>query len=242
MLLIARAHERHDLSSLRRVTYGTEPMPASTLAALERALPGAQLKQTYGLTELGVLPTRSRDSGSLWLELGGVGCQTRVVDGVLWVRSETAMLGYLNAPSPFHGDGWYNTQDAVEVDGRFVRVVGRVTELINVGGQKVYPSEVESTLLEMDNVCDATVWGEPSAVTGQVVAARVTLLDPEDAGALERRMHRFCRDRLAPYKVPAVVDVVQGHHHGPRFKKVRPGRTDGVAVPRASGLSIEEGA
>ncbi len=90
------------------------------------------------------------------------------------------MLGYLNAPSPFDEDGWYNTHDVVEVDGPYIRILGRTTELINVGGQKVYPSEVESALLEMDNVREATVWGEPNPVTGQVVAARVTLARPED--------------------------------------------------------------
>ena len=231
MLLISRVHERYVLSSLRLITYGTEPMPASTLDTLQRAFPGACLKQTYGLTELGVLPTRSRGSGSLWLELGGIGCQARVVDGVLWLRSETAMLGYLNAPSPFDEDGWYNTHDAVEVDGPYIRILGRTTELINVGGQKVYPSEVESALLEMDEVCEATVWGEDNPVTGQVVAARLTLARPEDQPSLERRLQAFCRGRLAPYKIPVVVEIVEGEHHGQRFKKVRPG----AAVMAATG-------
>jgi len=232
MLVISRGHERYDLSSLRLITYGTEPMPASTLESLRRAFPWVTLKQTYGLTELGVLPTRSRASGSLWLEVGGRGCQARIVDGVLWVRSDTAMLGYLNAPSPFDEDGWYNTHDAVEVDGLYVKILGRTTELINVGGQKVYPSEVETVLLEMDNICEATVWGEANSVTGQVVATRVTLALAEDQDSLERRIVRFCRGRLAPYKIPVVVEVVAGHHHGQRFKKIRPGATEDASLAR----------
>jgi acyl-CoA synthetase (AMP-forming)/AMP-acid ligase II len=222
MLVISRIFERYDLSSLRLVTYGTEPMPPSTLETLRRALPGVRFKQTYGLTELGVLPTRSRASDSLWLELGGVGCETRVVDGVLWIRSETAMLGYLDAPTPFDADGWYNTQDAVEIDGPYIRVLGRATDLINVGGQKVYPSEVESVLLEMSNVREATVWGEPNPVTGQVVVARVSLVRPEAEAALERRVYSFCRGRLAPYKIPVHVEIADDLQHGLRFKKVRP--------------------
>jgi len=228
MLLMSRVRERYDLASLRLITYGTEPMPSSTLQALRNAFVGVGLKQTYGLTELGVLPTRSRSPDSLWLELGGMGCDVRVVDGVLWVRSDTAMLGYLNAPSPFDEDGWYNTHDAVEVDGPYIRILGRTNELINVGGQKVYPSEVESTLLELDNICDATVRGEANAVTGQVVVARVSLARPEDQESLERRIHRFCRSRLAPYKVPVAVEIVEGDHHSHRFKKVRDGAT-GIA-------------
>jgi acyl-coenzyme A synthetase/AMP-(fatty) acid ligase len=232
MLIISRMHERHDCSSLRLITYGTEPMPTTTLHAVHRAFPGVRLKQTYGLTELGVLPTRSRASGSLWLEVGGVGCEARVVDGVLWVRSQTAMLGYLNAPSPFDADGWYNTQDMVDVDGPYIRILGRTTELINVGGQKVYPAEVESALLELDNVCEATVWGEANPVTGQVVAARVTLAQPEDQESFERRLHRFCRERLAAYKIPLIVEIVAGGHHGQRFKKIRPLPTGGGPLGR----------
>jgi acyl-CoA synthetase (AMP-forming)/AMP-acid ligase II len=222
MLLMSRVHERHDLSSLRLVTYGTEPMAASTLEALARAFPWVRFKQTYGLTELGVLPTRSRSPGSLWLMVGGLGCEARVVDGVLWLRSATAMLGYLDAPTPFDAEGWYNTQDAVEEDGPYIRVLGRTTDVINVGGQKVYPSEVESVLLEMDDVADATVWGEPNPVTGALVVARLTLARPESQASVERRIHAFCRGRLAPYKVPACVEIVDGEQHGPRFKKLRP--------------------
>ena len=58
-------------------------------------------------------------------------------------------------------------------DGRYIRILGRTSDLINVGGQKVYPAEVENVLLEMDNVEEATVWGRPNPVTGQIVAAAV---------------------------------------------------------------------
>jgi len=219
MLAISGLHRRHDLSSLRLITYGTEPMPLATLRGLKEIFPNVQFKQTYGLSELGVLPTRSRAPDSLWLEIG---CDTRVVDGHLWIRSDTAMLGYLNLPSPFDAEGWYNTGDAVEVDGRFLRILGRDSDLINVGGQKVYPAEVEDTLLALDNVRDATAWGEANPVTGQAVAARVSLSAPEDEATFERRLYEFCRGRLEPYKIPAVVEIVTDAHHSERFKKVRP--------------------
>ncbi len=225
MLVLSGAYRRYDLSSLQMITYGTETMPASTFDALSAALPGVRCKQTYGLSELGVLPTRSKREHCQWLRLGGLGCEIRIVDSVLWIRSQTAMMGYLNAPSPFDEDGWFNTEDAVETNGSYVRILGRTSDLINVGGQKLYPAEVESVLLEMDNVRDATVWGHASPVTGQVVAARLSLAQPEDQDALERRIYLFCRDRLADYKVPLYVEVVDGDHHGDRFKKIRPAET-----------------
>src|SRR5512139_2520817 len=125
LLLIADAIQRYDLSCLKVITYGTEPMPPSTLAVIREAVPWVQFKQTYGLSELGILPTRSRDSGSVWLKLANTGYEHKIVDGVLWIRSPSAMLGYLNATSPFDADGWFNTQDLVERDGEYIHILGR---------------------------------------------------------------------------------------------------------------------
>ena len=221
LLLIADAIRRHDLSSLKVITYGTEPMPPSTLADIREALPWVQFKQTYGLSELGILPTRSRESGSVWLKLGSTGFEHKIVDGVLWIRSPCAMLGYLNASSPFDTDGWFNTQDLVERDGEYIRILGRKSELINVGGEKVHPTEIENVLLQLDNVKDVTVRGQPNPITGEVVTAKITPLVPEEPDALKRRVREFCRTRLERYKMPAVIDVVVEDHYGARFKKSR---------------------
>jgi long-chain acyl-CoA synthetase len=221
MLLIAEATKRHDLTALEIITYGTEPMPASTLAAVREALPWVRLKQTYGLSELGILPTQSQSSSSLWLKLGQAGFEHRIVDRVLWIRSELAMLGYLNAPSPFDAEGWFNTQDLVEVDGEYLRILGRRSELINIGGEKVHPTEIEDVLLQLDNVKDVTVSGKPNPITGEIVAARITPLRPEDPEILRRRVRKFCQERLERYKMPAVIEIVGDDHHGARFKKSR---------------------
>jgi acyl-CoA synthetase (AMP-forming)/AMP-acid ligase II len=233
MLLISGAIGRHDLKSLEVITYGTEPMPASTLAAVRESLPWVRLKQTYGLSELGILPTVSRESGSLWLKLGAGGFEHKIVDGVLWIRSGMAMLGYLNAPSPFDVDGWFNTQDLVEVDGDFIRILGRRSEVINVAGEKVHPTEVEDVLLQLDNVSDVTVSARANPVTGQVVAAKITLLRPEEPEAFKRRLRMFCRDRIDRYKTPALIEIVAEAHHGERFKKAR----NGVAAVADGGLT-----
>jgi acyl-CoA synthetase (AMP-forming)/AMP-acid ligase II len=135
------------------------------------------------------------------------------------------MLGYLNAPSPFDAGGWFNTQDLVEVDGDFIRILGRKSELINVAGEKVHPAEVEDVLLQLDNVGDATVSAKANPVTGQVVAAKVTLMRPEDPEAFKRRLRAFCRDRLDRYKTPALIEIVAEAHHGERFKKSRSAAT-----------------
>jgi len=221
MLLISGAYAHHDLSSLELVTYGTEPMPLGVLKRLNEALPGVRLKQTYGLSELGILSTKSRGNDSLWVKLGGDGFDHSIRDGVLWVRSDMAMLGYLNAPAPFDENGYFNTQDAVEVDGDYVRILGRKSEIINVGGEKVYPSEVENVLLELPFVGDATVSGRRNHVTGQVVTALVKLTERLDAREVAERVRAHCRGRLEAYKVPLLVEVSDDDQHSDRFKKIR---------------------
>lgn len=221
MVLISGTYERYPTPALELITYGTEPMPPHTLRQLKTALPHVRLKQTYGLSELGILPTRSKSDDTVWLQLGGAGFEHKIIDGILWIRSDTAMLGYLNALAAFDGDGFFNTQDVVEIDGDYIRILGRRSEIINVGGEKVYPSEVESVLLEVANVAEATVSGRASPVTGMVVKATIQLARPEEKHSVIRRVREHCRERLEPYKVPAVIEVSNARQHSERFKKIR---------------------
>lgn len=221
LLLLSEAYRRYDLSSLELVTYGTEVMPESTLRRFREALPHVRLLQTYGLSEVGILRSKSKSSDSLWVKVGGEGFQTRVVDGLLEIKAESAMLGYLNHESPFTDDGWFKTGDAVEVDGEYIRILGRRSELINVGGEKVYPAEVESVLQQMSGVEDVTVGSAPNPITGHMVVARVKLAADETPAEFRKRMHVFCRERLPRYAIPQKLELVDAAMHGPRFKKMR---------------------
>jgi acyl-CoA synthetase (AMP-forming)/AMP-acid ligase II len=131
------------------------------------------------------------------------------------------MLGYLNAPDLFDADGWLNTQDAVEVDGEYLRILGRASDLINVGGQKVYPAEVENLLLQLDNVEEVAVFGKAHPMMGSVVAARFNLKEPEPLDLFKRRMNAFCRERMAKFQIPVYVELATSDQFGVRFKKLR---------------------
>jgi acyl-CoA synthetase (AMP-forming)/AMP-acid ligase II len=221
LLLLSGEHERRDLSSLQLITYGTEAMPESTLRKVADAFPRATLQQTYGLTEVGILRSQSRGSNSLWVRVGGEGYETKVIDGRLWIRAESAMLGYLNAPSPFDEEGFLDTGDRVEVDGDWLRILGRESEIINVGGNKVYPAEIEDALLEIPGVRDVAVHGEPNPITGNVVVATVVLEQDEPAAAFKVRMRQALKDRLPAWKIPARVTLAAGPLHSSRFKRMR---------------------
>src|SRR5207237_5259122 len=113
--------------------------PDITRAGVLSSVPEANPLQTYVPSALGILRSQSREPGSLWMRVGGEGFETKIVDGRLYIRAHSAMLGYLNAPSPFDADGFFDTGDLVELDGEWIRIIGRHTEVINVGGNKVFP-------------------------------------------------------------------------------------------------------
>ena len=224
LLLLSRAYEGRDLSSLRLITYGSEPMPSTTLAALRNVFPNVELRQTYGLIELGVLRAKSMSSDSLFVKVGGEGYDLRVVDGILQIKADAAMLGYLNAPSPFTEDGYFITGDRVEQEGDYLRFLGRDSELINVGGQKVFPAEVEAVLLECEMVGEVVVYGQPNPITGKIVCADVQLRGARDESEARRTIKKFCAQRLEPFKVPVKIRFVESGLTSDRLKRLRIGR------------------
>ena len=221
LILVSQAYQKYDLSSLKMVTYGTEVMPESTLKRFHELFPDLKLLQTYGLSEVGILRSKSKSSDSLFVKVGGEGFETRIVDGMLEIKARSAMLGYLNAPSPFTEDGWFITGDAVETDGEYIKILGRKSEIINVGGEKVYPAEVESILQTMDDVEEVIVTSEPHPMTGQIVVTRVKLSSNESLAEFRKRMREFCKGKLTRFKIPQKVELVETNLHGERFKKMR---------------------
>lgn len=221
MILLSHAYERYDLSSLKMITYGTEPMPESTLKSLHKILPNVRLKQTYGLSEVGIMSTKSESSDSLYMKLGGEGFETKIEDDILYIRAKSAMIGYLNAPSPFDEDGWFNTKDKVELKGDYMKILGRTTDLINVGGEKVYPNEVESILLSVEGVRDVFVYGEDNPITGKMVIADVCVDSENNNREFVKMLRRYSRDHLESFKRPTSYRLTDEPFYGERFKKKR---------------------
>lgn len=221
MLILSEAHSDFDLSSLQIISYGTEPMLTTTLQRLKTIFPSVKLLQTYGLIELGVLKSKSEHDESLWVKLGGTGYELRVIDGLLEIKAESAMLGYLNAPSPFTEDGWFKTGDAVEVQGDYLKILGRKSELINVGGEKVYPTEVETVIQDIPNVAEVTVFGEKNPIMGMIVVAKIRLLEEEDKRNFSSKLKTYCRSRLENYKIPVKIIITNEVQYGDRLKKTR---------------------
>ena len=100
-------------------------------------------------------------------------------------------------------------------------IKGRRSEIINVGGQKVYPAEVESVILQMEGVLDAAVSGEKNPILGNIVTAKVHLASDETVKDFTKRMKLFCKDKLQSYQIPQKVTIMQQDFTNARFKKIR---------------------
>jgi fatty-acyl-CoA synthase len=223
------AFGRHDLRSLRTGSIGAAPVPVEIMRKIidpERGL-GMDAQVVYGLTEAtgGTHWTRSGDA--IEKRVATVGVRTseiedRVVDpvtgrelpageeGELCVKGPTLMLGYYNKPQATAEkirDGWLHTGDmAVKDADGYVRITGRLTDMIIVGGFNTYPAEIENFFLRHPKVLDISIVGVPDPVMGEAVMAFVipkegTTLEPDEIVA-------FGRGKIANFKVPKYVEIV----------------------------------
>ena len=223
LILIGKSYEKYDLSSLRMITYGTETMPEGLLSRLKSAFAKVKFLQTFGTSETGIAATSSKSSDSTFMKIDDENLEYKIVDGELWLKSKTRILGYLNAEmDSFTDDGWFKTGDlAQQSEDGFIKIIGRSKEIINVGGQKVLPCEVESVLLEMKEIQDCLVYAEKNAITNQSVCCDVVLKPGVDANGIKILVRKFCKDKLDNFKIPVKVNVVQKTEFTQRFKKIR---------------------
>jgi acyl-coenzyme A synthetase/AMP-(fatty) acid ligase len=222
-LLLSDVLNRYDLSSLRMITYGTETMPESLLQRVKASFPRVKLLQTFGTSETGIAQVTSRSSRSLDIKIDDPNTEYKIIDGELWLKSQTQIIGYLNASMvSFSNDGWFCTGDLVEQsDDGYLKIIGRTKEVINVGGEKVLPIEVESFLLSIEGVNDCLVYAKSNAITGQAVAVDIVSDKSVDKKLLKQTVRKQCFTHLARFKIPTKIHFVEQLCVGNRFKKMR---------------------
>lgn len=219
LLLLSGAWREHDLSSLRIIGFGAERMPETVLRRLREVFPQVTLQQKFGTSETNAVRTVNRPDNPSWIRIEDPAVQWKIVDGELWLHTPSRILGYLNAGNDrLEADGWYRTGDLVEERDGYFRVIGRRESMINVGGEKVLPGEVETVIRQILEVADCRVFGEPNAILGQAVAAEVVWQGETSDDAI-RRIRRHCRTHLAPHKVPVKVRLVEQIALSDRYKR-----------------------
>jgi acyl-coenzyme A synthetase/AMP-(fatty) acid ligase len=200
----------------RYVRLSGEIAGQAVLDNLRAAYPQAGLGHAYASTEAGVGFEVNDGLEGFPADFLGVGkgdVEIAVTDGVLRLRSPRTASGYIGAGAAplLNAEGFVDTGDMVELRGQRYHFVGRKDGVINVGGLKVHPEEVEAAINRHAGVSGSLVKARKSPITGAIVVADVVLKagGAGEAGpALEREIIALCRRDLAPYKVPATIRFV----------------------------------
>lgn len=203
LLMIDESFDSSKLKSLKLITYGTERMSEIILNKLNTSLPKVKLLQTFGTSETGILKTQSKSSDSLFFKIVDDEKEYKIVGDELFLRSKTQVNGYVNHNNDsFLNDGWYATGDIVQTDGEgYIKIIGRKNKLINVGGLKVLPKEIEDVINSVDGVDDSTVYSETNNIVGNIVCAKI-FTQFENTKELKSEIKSVCRKNLDKFKVP----------------------------------------
>lgn len=210
-----------DLSSLKIVTLGSEPVSKGLLKRTKKVFPEARIIQKYGTSEFGSPRTKTRPDDPSWLYMKSEFFDIKVIDDILWVKSDTTMLGYLNQKDQPFNDNWYCTGDRVETDGKWVRILGRDSDIINVGGEKVFPAEVESVILELDYIEECLAHGEKNPFLGNIVCVMIKINKISSKTEIIKKVRKHCLSKLERYKVPVKIKISIKNLVNERQKKIR---------------------
>jgi acyl-CoA synthetase (AMP-forming)/AMP-acid ligase II/acetyltransferase-like isoleucine patch superfamily enzyme/acyl carrier protein len=226
---------RHPLRFIRSCSAS---LPPSVMAELERVFAAPAL-EAYGMTEAShqmttnPLPPAERKPGSVGVATGP---DVAIMDekgslldrgdiGEIVIRGPSVTRGYENNPEANESafvNGWFRTGDQgfLDEDG-YLSITGRIKEIINRGGEKIAPREVDEVLLEHPAVAQAVTFAVPHSTLGEDVAAAVVL--QEGASATEEELRETVANRLAPFKIPSRVVIVDEVPKGPTGKLQRSG-------------------
>ena len=215
--------ETYALDSLRWIAMMGTTVPVSLMDKFHRQFPSTTVIQGYGLTETNgpftIVPLDKADSkkGSVGIPIPKA--EVRVVDdggrelplgqaGEIVVRGPMVMKLYHNDPDSTREriqDGWLCTGDVGRFDGDgFLYHLGRKDDMMIIGGLNVFPAEIENVLKQNPLVADAAVVGVPDTDRGEIIKAFVVLTD--SSKLTEKEISSFCRERLASYKLPKLVE------------------------------------
>ena len=214
--------EKRNVKSIRICLSGAAPLPVEVAKRFEE-ITGARLLEGYGLSEASPV-THSNPvlgpikKGSIGMPLPSV--EAKVVDeegkevplgevGELIVKGPNVMKGYWNRPEETQKalkDGWLFTGDLARMDeDGYFSIVDRKKDMIIAGGYNIYPREVEEVLYQHEAVQEAAVVGVPDPYRGETVAAFIVLKGDYRGKVMEKDIEAFCRENLAAYKVPRII-------------------------------------
>lgn len=199
---------------LKQVTLGGEIADQAIIDTLKFQFPGAVIVHIYASTEAGVgFSVRDKRAGfpSVWLEEGPRDVDLKVSElGTLLLRSKIRTQRYFGLDEEIiEEDGWIDTGDMVDIVEDRVFFLGRLNGSINIGGNKVFPEEVETFIGSLKEVSTVAIFPRKSSITGSLIEAHVVPKNKSiDKSELKKKIKSHCRGGLADFKVPAFIRIV----------------------------------
>ncbi|MEM6961426.1 MAG: class I adenylate-forming enzyme family protein [Myxococcota bacterium] len=197
-----------DQLGLRQVTLGGEIADQRILDSLAHTYPSARITHIFASTEAGVgFSVNDGKPGfpAEYLNTSTSGVALDVREGTLWVRNELVAADYVGDGGAVSSDGWVDTGDLVEKIGSRYLFKGRRSGVINVGGNKVHPEEVERVLIAHPHVVMARVFAKSNPIVGALVAASI-VRGPDAPSEFRSELRHYLKSRLAPHMLPAVLE------------------------------------
>ena len=216
LLLFASRNDLQKLE-LRQITLGGEAVDQPLLDQLQQAFPNARVIHIYATTELGRCFSVSDGKAGFPISFlddnAGRHADLRIEDGQLMVRSKNRMDHYLATEAGtrqgFDDEGWFATGDQVEVVGERVYFAGRLGDMINVGGNKVRPLQVENEVRQVPGVADVRIYGQTSSIAGELVACEIVIGAGFDPSEVQQAVAAHCRENLSQYQWPRLIQIVE---------------------------------
>ena len=188
-------------------------VPQEVLDKLKECFPRARVVHIYATTELGrcfsVTDGKAGFPASFLDQRSPDGVELRIVNDELCVRSANAMQGYDGNQGTGHDPGnWLPTGDLVEIAAGRVHFRGRASDIINVGGNKVHPLEIERVIRSVPGVADVRVFGRASSIVGQIVECEVVTDEGADSALVQETVRSHCLTQLSSHQRPRTIRMV----------------------------------
>ncbi len=209
------------LRSVKIITCGSEPFVESNVEILRKKTPWVDIKQKFGSTETGVLESRTCNDNPEWIQPNPDG-NWKIKDNMLYIKSDISCKWVIENGVKTITGNYYCTGDYVEIrfDG-YIKILGRKSKTINVGGRNVFPQEVRSAILSIDYIKDADVYGSKNRLLGEVIEVDISLNPVKKELYTKKKFIKELTLKLERHKIPFYINVVENIHYNDRHKKRR---------------------
>lgn len=219
-LMFSDAADWTKLKSLKQICYGSELLPKTLLAKIKKNLPEVSLKNIYATTQA-LRPQINHDAlDATFYKFGEEGLHYRIENDELYLRRPASLRYLIKNDQVLEAPDWIATGDMVIFNTHgFYKVVGRRSDLINVGGEKILPKHIEDILLELAEVKDVKVYGEPNAILGEIVCADIVSSAHSIPSVLKEKIRSFAVQKLKPEEMPIKINFVTEIRLSERLKR-----------------------